>query len=165
MNNRGCPLNRTILEISPFVVSKRGDSERILYDHIKTKGLTADTIRTLLLDKNVKKPNVIDDGDSFLFGYENHPLLIINKTNGRIYCKTDSITSRIDAIRLLRILNYYHLVEGFLRIQHHKRNQTVPFLEETRLEGKNSRTYSVSGSSCIQLYSFISSLKKKTGDE
>jgi hypothetical protein len=135
--NRGCPLNTNLLEIQPFVVSKRGDSERILYDHIKINGLTADRIRTLLLEKNVKKPNVIDNGDSFLFGYENHPPLSINKTNGRVYSKEDTLTQRIDTIRLLRILDYYSLVEGFKRIQRHPRKKTVPFLEET--EGKEKK--------------------------
>jgi len=123
MTNRGCPLNRNLLEIECFVCSKRGDSERIEYDNIKTKGLTADRIRTLLLNKNCKKPNVIDDGDYFMFGYESHPPLYINKSNGRIYGREGTLTQRIDSIRLLRILNHYGLVEGFLRIQHHKSNQ------------------------------------------
>jgi hypothetical protein len=91
-------------------------------------------MRTLLLDKNVQKPNVIDIGDFFLFAYENHSPLYINKTTGRIYSKDDSLTQRIDSIRLLRILNFYHLVEGFKRFQKHPRNRTIPFLEET--EGK-----------------------------
>jgi hypothetical protein len=158
MTNRGCPHNNTLLEIEPFVVSKREDSERILYHHIKTNGLTADRIRTLLIEKNVKKPNVIDNGDSFLFGYENHPPLFISKTNGRIYSKEDTLIQRIDTIRLLRILNYYGLVEGFKRIQKHPRNQTIPFLEETEKVRKDSNLGLQKEP--FQSYSFLASKEK-----
>jgi hypothetical protein len=79
------------------------------------------------LKKNCKKPNVIDIGDFIMFGYENHSPLYINKSNGRIYAQEDTLTQRIDTIRLLRILDYYSLVEGFKRIQRHPR--VIPFLE------------------------------------
>ena len=60
-----------------------GDYEEILYESIDLTHCTADFIKSLLIKKNVKKPNVIDIGDSFLFAYENHKPLSLRKSDGK----------------------------------------------------------------------------------
>lgn len=98
-------------------------SEKIIYRKIKLNGMTSDKLRTLLVQKNVQKPNIVDFQDYFLFQYGDKKPLFINKKDGRVYGQTDDIQERITAIRLLRILNSYGLVEGFRRIQYHKQHQ------------------------------------------
>ena len=118
--SRGDSLNVSLKPIEPYTKSKNF-SERILYYRIKTEGLTPDRIRTLLLKVNVKKPNVIDIGDYFLFAYENYPPIYIKKENGLIYGKGLNFKENIEAIRILRQLNEFGLVEGFKRKQKHLR--------------------------------------------
>jgi len=97
--------------------------EGVLYKRIKIEELTADSLRTFLLFKHCKKPNVVNMDSFLIYGYENHLPLFISKENGRLYSPTKpTYQSSLDAIRLLRILHEAAkedggLVEGFERWQ------------------------------------------------
>ncbi|MCJ7630838.1 hypothetical protein MUP77_00325 [Candidatus Bathyarchaeota archaeon] len=126
----GNVLGNSLKIVEPYTKS-RNFSERVVYHRITTERLTADKIRTILLKMNVKKPNVIDIGDYFLFAYENYPPIYIKKDDGLIYGKGIDYKEKVEAVRILRQLHSFdnNLVEGFDRIQKHSRNLTVPFLE------------------------------------
>jgi len=89
--------------------------ESIRYTRISPRAFNVKDLRLLLLQANVKYPNVTEIKGYIIYQYKEYSSLLISKANGLIYGYNDDKHDRISTMRLLRILHKANLVYGFDR--------------------------------------------------
>jgi len=106
--------------------------EKIAYNRIR-EFLNIKTWKRICLE-NLPLSEVREENNYLTFQYPSKPKIYISKESGRVYSEVANRDSRYQAYVILRVLAKYGYVEEFKRI---RRRLIIPFLEETRFEGKN----------------------------
>jgi len=154
-------LENSLRELNPRRTISRGRTRRIIYNRINTNLLTPDWIRRKYSQKNAKTvPNIILQGNYYIFQYQDYPSFYLSLNDGRLYYLP---IEDIDLEHLQRTASIFleiirERVEGF-RIRDYEPN--IQFLEDTEGREKKVEQSTIKNRSLFIFSNFIPSASKR----